>query len=396
MITDSSYLEVTVDCSSCSLEHLSEELSPIVDLTDLSSAKVRVTITEHPFGLEQVLGQVVFSGLREFTGLNDTLTYYNDPTNPKLMQANILAQTVKAGLVAYLARTDLAEYVSVAFMTPPSTKAPNRHYGLVVRTSANGSLLSQHGFETISLSAFMGVDRITPLSKVEFDISGSFNQSSYDVGAYDYTASTYSLGTSALAVGSLGNHWSVGCFSAVSSASARNIRLGYRVAPAIEFNMFDYASSTYEQLRISYRIGFERRTYNDTTMYSVTEEGLLANGLGLALTILRKWGSMSSTINASAYLDDITKNSLYVSGTCHFRVIKGLSISASATYGFIHDHLATPKNDATEEEILLHLNQSQTTYSFNTYLGLSYTLNKFSSVVNPRFGYGNIAATGFF
>jgi hypothetical protein len=71
-------------------------------------------------------------------------------------------------------------------------------------------------------------------------------------------------------------------------------------------------------------------------------------------------------------------------------------VNSSITYGFIHDHIATAKRGATAEEIMLRLKELNATYLFNAHFGFSYAIGSLASPINPRFGQGNMVATGFF
>ena len=86
----------------------------------------------------------------------------------------------------------------------------------------------------------------------------------------------------------------------------------------------------------------------------------------------------------------MSKNHLTAGFGVSFRVIKGLNFHFGGDYTMVHDQFALVKGGATEQEILLHIKQLETSYTYHTWFGLSYTFGSiYNNVVNPRFGIGD-------
>jgi hypothetical protein len=139
-------------------------------------------------------------------------------------------------------------------------------------------------------------------------------------------------------------------------------------------------------LYLFYKIGPEYNYYNDTTIYNKTRELLFFHRLSLSYSLIQKWGSISSSVNASNYLHDFSKYNVSIYADLSLRIFKGLSFNMWGQYSLIHDQLSLPKSGATDEEILLRQKELSTQYSFYFSAGLSYTFGSiFNNIVNPRF-----------
>ena len=101
------------------------------------------------------------------------------------------------------------------------------------------------------------------------------------------------------------------------------------------------------------------------------------------------WGSADASVEAAAYLDDLTQNRLELDAEWNLRLFRGMELEVGANIEHIHDQMSIPKRDATDDEILLERRALATDYRFDVRVGFSYTFGSiFSQVVNPRFGSG--------
>jgi hypothetical protein len=175
----------------------------------------------------------------------------------------------------------------------------------------------------------------------------------------------------------------------VDSSTFQNIRSKIDAAPAIEYDLFPYSEATKRQLRFLYRVGFSLARYREETIYDKTRQNLLQEHLEVVLEFKKKWGTISTSFEASNYLHDFRKNQLELNGEISVRVFKGLSFNMHGGGARIHDQIFLPKGGATLEEVLLQRRQLRTNYDYFLSVGFSYTFGSiFSNVVNPRFGSG--------
>jgi len=131
------------------------------------------------------------------------------------------------------------------------------------------------------------------------------------------------------------------------------------------------------------------RIYNDTTIYDKTEELLWQHQLEVAYQVQEKWGSVNVALRGSNYFHDFSKNRVELSGYISIRILKGLSLRIRGGAARINDQLSLVKGEASEAEILLQLQELETTYNLKGGLGLTYTFGSiYNNIVNPRFGNG--------
>jgi len=139
-----------------------------------------------------------------------------------------------------------------------------------------------------------------------------------------------------------------------------------------------------------YGIGGNYRDYIETTIFDKDEEFLFSHQFWANYRIIQKWGSINFNSNWSNYFHDWSKNRLTAGVGFNFRIVKGLNIHFGGNASRVRDQLSLVKGGATEQEILLHIKQIETSYNYGTWFGVSYTFGSiYNNVVNPRFGIGD-------
>jgi len=140
-------------------------------------------------------------------------------------------------------------------------------------------------------------------------------------------------------------------------------------------------------VRIYYGVSPIYNQYEDTTIFNQTEEFLAQQKLGMSARLVKKWGSLNSSVIASNYLHNFDLNRLSVYTSLRWRIFKGLSFNLSGEISFIRDQINLPKQGASYEEVLLSQKVLATNYSYWANAGISYTFGSiYNSIVNPRFG----------
>jgi len=188
----------------------------------------------------------------------------------------------------------------------------------------------------------------------------------------------------------------------VSGSSFSNTKLRMEIGPAIEYDFFPYSQSTRKFLTIQYGVELARRNYDELTIFALKEETILRHNLDLSLSLNQKWGSVSVSADVSHLLTNFERSltdsyNIGLFANTNFRLYKGLSIRAFASYHRIRDQLDLPGNAATREEILLQSIRLPTGYSYQANFGLTYRFGSiFNNVVNPRMGGGGGQTIIFF
>jgi hypothetical protein len=95
------------------------------------------------------------------------------------------------------------------------------------------------------------------------------------------------------------------------------------------------------------------------------------------------------SLEGSNFFHDFTKNRIELSGIINIRILKGLSFRIFGGVARINDQLSLVRGEASEAEILLQLQELETSYNAEGRLGITYTFGSiYNNIVNPRFGNG--------
>ena len=232
---------------------------------------------------------------------------------------------------------------------------------------------------------------ITTVNTVTFLTSFACNNEY--LGDDSSARSTFRSGNAdAMAVKSLGPHWSLGAFSSLTTSSFNNTKLKASLAPAIEYNIFPYSESSRRAFAFSYFLALQSLRYDEVTVYDETQQILLQQRLEADLEFEQPWGSASASLSVSNYITDFSQSlsDLYriqLFAYAEIRIVRGLSVFGWGNVSRIRDQIFLPKEEASEEDILLGTIQLPTDFAFSTSIGLSYRFGSiYNNIVNPRFG----------
>jgi hypothetical protein len=323
----------------------------------------------------------------------DTLKFNAGPdeTADEIRQKSV--NTLKMGLMRYIARTPLSKYMKISFTEPlKSTVSTDKWDIWVFRSSIYGYLQGEQTRKEQYLSGSLSANRITEEWKINISSSYSQDDSKYIVtdslgNQQTYFGANTSKYFRLLMVKSLNDHWSAGGTFRLGSSSYSNERFYLVMMPGIEYDLFPYSESTRRQLRILYSAGYDYEAYTDTTIYNKMKEGLWMHSITAAYQVVQKWGNINLTMGYSNYLHDWSKNNLSASIMLELRIAKGLSISLYGSAAAIHDQLSLVKENIPLDQILLQRKQLATQFQYFTSFGLTYTFGSiYNNVVNPRFG----------
>ncbi len=370
-------------------DYIRTEVPFVNYVRDRTDADIHVLVSRQPTGSGGTEYILAFIGLGAFADLNLTLRFFSNKTDVSNEIREDFVRTLKQGLAPFVSRTPLADKLNVTYdrggLPLPQTVRDKWDFWVF---SLYGSGRAS-GVKTRLGGAFDGnfsASRVTPDWKLRLSFSGRFDASKYTIDDVIYESSTEQEAFNALAVKSLGPHWSAGAWLTVNSASYNNILLGVVPSLAVEYSFFPYVESTRRQIYLQYRLGVNSYRYREMTIYEKTSQTLLRQSLSLNLEFLQPWGNANANVRFGHYLNDLALNRLDISAGVSVRLFKGLSFWAGGSYAAIHDQIALAMEDATLEQILLMRKDQATTYSFSVNVGLNFTFGSmYSNVVNPRF-----------
>jgi hypothetical protein len=383
-------VRVFLDWPGADIEAVRAEVPFVAFVPSLEAAQVRVAVL--PAGPPPELRlRIELAGLGEFQGQDNVLTYAAGPGEKPEDVRKGVAGLVRLGLLRYVAKTPAARDVSVKFLDQAKPTAVNDKWNFwVFSLSGNAFLMGETQYRDHSYYASVSANRTTPAMKVRTEVYGNWSGAWFDLGdGTSYESSTHGRGASAMAVKSLGEHWSAGAYFEAEASTYSNLKLVLNAAPALEYDVFPYSESTKRQLRILYRIGLTRARYNEETIYFKTSETLLQEALSVAYEVVRPWGKASLQIQGSHFFHNLKYNHLELEGELEFRVWRGLNLELDGSYSRIRDQLALAAGGASYEDVLLRQRQLATGFDYSVSVGLNFSFGSTkSNVVNPRFGNG--------
>ncbi|MEJ7692331.1 hypothetical protein [Daejeonella sp.] len=391
-------LRIYVDCQSfCDLDYIKSEIKFIDYVNDRFQSDIYILINSQRTGSGGRDYQLQFAGQNQFPGVKDTLSYIRQATATDDEDRKLAVQTLKLGLVNYIARTSRAKDLQITFIADSTTKssdsAPQKDpWNLwVMNVRLNGYLDGDKNYSSNSFSTGFSASRITEKHKTSTNISFNRNKNRFGEGADAFKFTNRNYFASNTTVWSLGNHLSAGAYISANRSDYSNYDALVSVQPAIEYNFFPYKESTNHYLGIMYKAGARYLNYKEETIFLEMEELRLQQDISLNISFNQKWGQLSGSTSFGHYFHDFRKNNLRFSVYTDLRLYKGLSLNFNGYYAFQRDQLNIVKGDINNEDLLTRRRQLDSNYSYYTSFGIRYRFGSlFNNVVNPRFDGSNM------
>ncbi|MDX2285741.1 MAG: hypothetical protein NW241_16355 [Bacteroidia bacterium] len=385
---------VFIDCQfGCDLQYVKNEVSFVNFVRDRRQAQVYVLLTLIETGGGGGQFTLFFIGQETFEGQADTLVYNAPAASTEGIVREALLGLLKRGLLPYLLQTPLAERLTYsldggdgnAALQPDQVRDPWHNW--VFSARLNFSADGQESNRSLDVSSFLRAAQVLPAYKVNASAYFSRSASQFFVDQDTFVNLQRSWGANLLYVKSLGQHWSAGLFADYNSSLFQNIRGGYTLLPALEYDLYPYEEATRRQLRFLYRIGPRFNQYVQETVYGFEEELRFRQHLEIGFEQVEPWGSISIELDASHYFHDVNLHNLSINPEIEWNLFKGFNLNFNAYAELSRDQIFLTKGDATPEEVLLQIRQLKTGYFYFLYGGISYTFGSiYNNVVNPRFG----------
>ena len=372
-----------------STDFIRKEIPYVNYVRDIKDAAVYIISTSQNTGSGGKEYTYFIIGQNEYEGMRDTLSFVTAPDETTEGRRAKEVNTLKMGLMRYVAKTPLAKYMKISFTEPlKETVSTDKWNSWVFRTSINGFLNGEKTYKSHYLSGNINASRITENWKINLRGVMSRNEDKFIINdSTTIKGTNTSESFNALIVKSINDHWSFGGSARLGRSSYSNQEFTYSIMPGIEYDIFPYSESTRRQLRILYTAGFTFANYMDSTIYDKTRENLWQHSLSASYEVVQKWGSIDIGIEYSNYLHDWSKNNLSIFGYLDLRIAKGLSVSLVGSAAMVHDQLNLVKEDIPVDQILLQRKELATQFEYFTSFGFTYTFGSiYNNVVNPRFG----------
>lgn len=386
-------LKVFLDCTLswlCDYDYVRTEVKGVEFVRDRFQSDVHVLVNIQHSSTGGQQNEVNFLGQATFSGLNDTLTYFNDPTTTDDDKRKQLVQHLKAGLIRFIAKKGGAKDLDISFRvadTASKTKEEKDKWNYwVFQFGGNGNWNGNKNYSSSSMYGYINADRETEEMRLNFYVSADENRQSFtDInGQSKFNNQNYNSGLQVAR--KINEHWSYGFNAAFQNTLYSNIRSGFSFKPKVEYSFFPYSKFNSQRIVLQYLVGGVRNNYYDTTVFFKTEEWQLQQSLNLITSFTKPWGSINLGIFYSNYFEDFRKNNISFNGAVSWRITKGLNFAIYGNYALIHDQIALRKGNFTRDQLLVRNREMQSSYDYGVGLGFSYRFGSIrNSIVNPRF-----------
>lgn len=389
-------LRIYLDCRTCDNDYMKQEIPWVEYVRDRTAADVHVLAAGEGLGGGGMQYYLNFIGRGEFAGVSDTLEYTHGITDTDNERREGLTQTVKLGLLPFVASRPQARDIQITYRPAASaasaraTTAQDDPWNFwVFRTSLNGDFSKEDRRENYNARSSVSASRTTRDWKIDFDVGGNIRRESRTLSSGTVVKNDRdSWNTSGMIVKSVGRHMGIGARASASSSTVSNREFTMEISPAVEYSLFPYEQATRQQVTVTYTVGVSSFDYIDETVFGKMEETVANHELELAASFRQPWGTASGSIEGANYFHDASLRRLSMNGNTNIRLFRGFSLNTRGSASWIRDDLSTKAN-LTDEDVLLGRRNLPTNARFTGSMGFSYTFGSiFSSVVNPRFDTG--------
>jgi hypothetical protein len=385
-------LRVFLDCNRCDTDYVTQNVTFVDYVRDRTVADVHVLVTTQETGGGGLAWTVAFLGQARFAGQDRTLTFNTTQLDSSDVQRKAFVRVFKLGLVSYAVDTSVSPNLDVTYHKPDGqgqTTAENDPWNYwVFRISFGGNLNGESSSHNESYRFSVTSNRTTNAWKINLGVRGDYNTNTFHFEDEDTIRSlSNSWNVDALIVKSAGPHWSYGGRTFASHATFSNNDHTVGIGPALEYDIFPYSESTRRLLTLRYTIGVDFHAYEDLTIFDRLHDTTPLHSINVSLALRQPWGSLNLSTNTSQHLDDLSRRRLSLFGNADVRLFKGFSFDAFGGYDKINDQIDLRKAAASTEDVLLHVQQLATSYSYFLGFGINYRFGSiFNNIVNPRFG----------
>ena len=386
-------LRVFLDCDrGCDFNFLRREIVYVNYVRDQRDAQVHVLVTRQRTGsgFEYTLN---FHGLNEFESVDQTLLYNRSSTDTDDEQRRGFARMLQLGLVRYVVETPLAEGLEISYNAPRdqgslAAQPEDDPWNFwVYRTGGFASVRDEDRRDSSSYSGFFSASRTTDAWRMGLSVRSNYDETNIEFDDGETLKSISRSGdVSGRFIRSLGDHWGLGFGARARESTFLNLDPSFRLAAAIEYNLFPYSQSSERELTFAYFLGGTHFNYQEETVFGKLSETRPDQGVFVAFDTTQPWGESSIDLRASHFLDDVDFYRVELGGRLEWRIVRGLSVNLNGSATLTRDQIFLPARGATDDEILLERRALQTDARLRFGIGISYTFGSiFNNIVNSRF-----------
>ena len=382
-------LAVFIQCSSCDMNFVRQELNFVDHVRDQALADVFIFINPISTGSGRTY-EIQTEGQKEFAGETGELNFTTLITNTNEEIRKGLVKFIRLSLFPYLIKTELSEKMDlqvdrIALEEQPIMEEEDPWKNWIFEIRGSGGIDIETSRERFDYEIGFESDKVTEDWRVRFDAELFQSENVIDDDEETYISvrrRQYAYGS---VVKSIDSHWSAGVFGGLTHDTYQNYKISASIRPAIEYNIFPYSEVLYREITVAYKIGAIFNDYIETTIFNQDDERLFQQSLEIAVRYRQKWGDLYSRLVSSSYLHDFSKYRIRLRSYLNVRLWKGLGLRVSTNLEFIRDQITLPSGDASLEDLLLRQRQIATGFETGANVGLSYTFGSaVNNIVNTR------------
>ena len=388
-------LHVYVDCTLCDHDYLRQHVGFVEYVRDRNAADIHLLVLTETTGGGGRVWTLMFIGYDRFRGQTRTLEFATAPGASRDEERSEFARVFRIGLVAYGKGMDWLDEIDVTTRereTDQPALGPVRaddgwnHW--VFRLDAGGDVSGERRSRFESYQYAFSASRVTDQWKLNLSGSRQNERSRFEFEGEDPLESEReSWRADALVVRSLGAHWSIGTGLSVERSSFSNIDRSASVRAGLEVDLFPYRESSRRSVTVRYTVGADRNEYRELTIFDRIEETVPVHELDVSAGFRQPWGALTARATWVQQIEHPDQYRATLWGSTDVQMFSGFSFTLFGEYSRIRDQISLPKAGATRDEVLLRLQELDTSYSYLLGVGVSYSFGSiFNSVVNPRFG----------
>lgn len=396
-------IKVFLDCNQewlCDINYIKNELKMVDYVRDRFLSDVQVimnTVFTNGGGESNVMTLV---GQKNFSGLRDTFTYFNEATATESIKRNRMVKYLKIGLMPYVAKSPFADEIEIKY-GEGTEEDKNKSQAVdpwnlwQFTLGANGFFNGDKNYSNADINLNLSANRETDKNNFSFFFNNNLerNKFTYIEKKEDGTLDTTIInapkdrqnGFIEYTV-KLNEHWAVGGKGRYVRSIFDNISTRVRGFGTVEYSLLPYTDFNSKRVVLSYSLGAESSNYVDTTIYLRKKEFLGRHSFAMTTSFVQKWGSINLGAEYGQYLNDFSKNSLFFGGGIDWNIVKGLKFAIGGNIQFQRDQISIPKAEADLVDLLTQRRIIASSYDYFVGVGFSYTFGSiFNSQVNPTF-----------
>ena len=377
-------IKAYIDCR-CDENYLKQQTSFLEYVRDQDLADIEIFVRDvwNPAGSRAF--EIKIDGNNEYKELSSTtlaIGFAND-TSSTLREK--LLNKLKLALVPFLDKADYSLKLDIDSNFDKSIIDDEKWKNWVFELSGSYNSDREESRKTNRYDIEFEIDKLTPDWRIGIELERSESNRRYYSDDNVYTSNRKTTRIRGRVVRSISDHFSTGVFFGASQNTYENLDFSSYLSPAIEYSYFPYEDVLSKEITLAYRVGFGKRNYIEKTIYGFEKQNLTSQTLSMNIRFRQKWGNISTSINATQYLNDGSKKRFSFRSDLDFRIFEGLALRLSGNINLIREQYNLAAGSTSIEELLLQQRQIATDYETRFSIGISYTFGSiYNSIINTR------------